>query len=172
MRKWFKGCLLVAGMGLGLAACGQPPEFLQCTGVADCAADTACIDGQCKGVYGREYRLTFDGAKIPEKKADGTVWDTVGGLPDAYCEFRTPNGSGQTDVAENTLSPNWDSTKMITLLVDQNVTFTCRDQDLQGDEKIFEKVVQITPEDVRNGSITLRNDRGFELMLKIRPNLK
>lgn len=172
MRKSMLSFLMLLGLGFGLVACGQPPGVLQCTGIADCTADTACIDGQCKGVYGREYQLTFDSAKIPEKKANGNVWDTIGGLPDAYCEFRTKSTEGRTGVQQDTLNPSWDSTSKLTLLVDQTINFTCHDKDIDGSEKIFEKSYKITPTDVRNGTITLNGTRGFTLNLKIRHNLK
>jgi len=77
-------------------------------------------------------------------------------------------------VEEDTLQPSWESTQTLTLLVDQEITFSCydRDNDISGNDKIFEKTVQITPEDVRRGSVELTNDRGFSLTLKLRPQLQ
>lgn len=160
--------LMVGALAVG---CGQPPGLLQCKGIADCQNDTACIDGQCRGVYGREYNLTIQNASVPEKNQEGQPWDLIGGLPDTYCVFESKNGATNTSVKEDTLSPSWGMTRNIILIKDDPIQFRCYDSDTDGDDIMFSKQVNITAEDIRKGSMTLKSDQGFTLKIALKPDV-
>lgn len=169
MRYVLLAMCTVMMMGLAVG-CGQPPSFLQCQDIVDCQGDTACVDGQCKGVYGREYKLTVQNAKIPEKNLEGQPWDIIGGLPDTYCEFDTKDGKANTSVQEDTLSPSWSTTRNVILIKDDPIQFRCFDSDPDGDDVMFSKQYTVSPQDIRNGTVTIRNDQGFTLNIKFQLN--
>ncbi|TNE51703.1 MAG: hypothetical protein EP343_03220 [Deltaproteobacteria bacterium] len=168
--RWTTLLGLLVTLGTLATGCGQPPQILQCTGLADCVGETACIQGTCKAVYGRTYNLTFVSATIPEKQKDGNLWDTIGGLPDPYCTLQaSPGTNGQTNVEEDTLKPEWKDSVSLTLLAGQILNFNCYDQDLNGNQLMFSKGYKVTPEDVRSGSFSLSDSAGFSLRLQLKP---
>jgi len=119
------------------ASCPADCPAAACT-VADptsCSGETVCIAGVCENAFGRNYKITVVSAVFTEKKADGSSWDAISGLPDPKVTM-TINGAKQfTPVIDNTLSPTWNFVTPPTLLPGGTVfTIEVVDADLGFDE--------------------------------------
>jgi hypothetical protein len=111
-----------------------------CVGESICicpSGSRACPEGwgSC-GSTGRTYTIEVQGARIPERKSDGSCWDSpMCALPDAFVEVRV-NGTlvATTPRIDDTLTPTWNASfPNIVVPAGASVTFRVREFDAWSD---------------------------------------
>lgn len=100
----------------GWSTCGPCGPAPDCSPTNPCDYGWNCVSGSCVFNPGSIFDVVLvDAPFIPANTYGGGTWDSFGGSPDVYAEFRLDAAvMGQTSsVQDNTLSPVWNETILV-----------------------------------------------------------
>ncbi|MCC6551407.1 MAG: hypothetical protein IT372_00100 [Polyangiaceae bacterium] len=114
------------------------------------------------------YTLTVVSATVAPRKRDGKGWDVGDGAPDVVVEVRVigaGNGSVRTSRADDTTSPTWNESGLVTINKGDRLVAVVVDKDVIEDDPIGTIEQQFT----KAGRLTLSGTSVTSLILDVTP---
>ena len=130
---------------LAPAACGSTSVCLAgasgcgpCNTSSQCDANSVCAGtGKCVAASGYTYAIHFISAVVPTTDTTGSAWDGFGGAPDPYVSVVVSTVTVDKTTYENdTFTPAWDQTLLITLKTTDVLDLDVWDSDGWSDDPI------------------------------------
>jgi hypothetical protein len=114
-------------------------------------------------------RVVLTTVKVAETKADGSSWDVNGGKPDIFVSMKNLSDKTQKEVVTDVKNDTYEATfnsKMVLVAAGHRLRILVEDKDLAANDLIGKTELEVTPEMLKKGKVTISFGQVKELTME------